>query len=158
MKIPANIIKYNYTSGNEYVYILDYKYYQGYYYEINNKFFAGKEFNINSPELVKITNNNANTLLTQASTYVYGFLSKTKLNNNKPASFFYNEKEPNRYFLSKVNITPTLIKEVNEETFKNFQNDPLYTSVSLSYKGGFNENELNEAEKQMPGLKTFLEG
>lgn len=158
MKIPANLIKVNYTSGNEYAYTVNYKYYQGYYYELNNKFFVGKEFNIKAPELIKITSNNINTLLTKSSTYVYGFISGKSINDSKPVSFIYNGKEPNRYFLSKVNTTPTIIKEVSEDTFKTFQNNPLYNSVSLSYRGGFNESELNTAEKQMPGLKTFLEG
>jgi len=53
MKVPANIIETKYTSGNEFVFSFNYKYYQGYYYELNDKIFAGKEFNINAPELVK---------------------------------------------------------------------------------------------------------
>lgn len=157
MRVPANLIKYNYTSGNEYAYASDYKYYQGHYYEINGKFFAGKEFSTDSSELIKVSNSiNVNTLLTQASTYVYGFLSKTKLNNNKPSSFLYKYKDTNRYFLSKVNVNPILIKEVDETTFKNFQNDPLYKSVTLYYNGGFSDTEVNEAEKKMPGIKTFV--
>jgi hypothetical protein len=41
-KIPANLITTGYTSGKEFVYVSNYKPYQGYYYEINNKFFVGK--------------------------------------------------------------------------------------------------------------------
>jgi len=81
MRIPANLIKTNYTAGKEYMYISSYKEYKGYYYEIRNKFFTGKTYSSNSKELVKIELKNINTLLTQASTYTYGLLSKTKINN-----------------------------------------------------------------------------
>jgi hypothetical protein len=156
MRVPSNLIKINYTSGNEYAYALSYKYYRGSYYEFNGKYFAGKEFDVNAPELIKADNSNVNTLLTQASTFVYGYISGKQINNNRPNSFIYNNQETNRYFLSKVNINPILIKEVDKNTFENFKNDSLYKSVVLSYEGGFNEKELNEAEKKMPGIKTFV--
>ena len=158
MRVPANLItKTSYTSGGEYAYALNYKIYQGYYYELNNKYFAGKEFNINAPELIKVANNsNINTLLTQASTYLYGKLSKTKLNNQKPTSFFYKYEGNVRYYLAKSNVNPLVIKEVNKETFEQFKNDPIYLSVFLSYNGGFNNKELDEAETKIPGIKTFV--
>ena len=47
MRIPANIIsKDKYTIGNEYLYLDTYKEYQGFYYELSNKFFAGVDFNL----------------------------------------------------------------------------------------------------------------
>ena len=156
MRVPANLIKFNYTSGNEFAYALSYKYYQGHYYELNGKYFAGKEFNINAPELIKVNRFNVNTLLTQAATFAYGYISKKKINNEKPISFLYDNKEINRYYLAKINTVPTLIKEVNKETYQKFQSDPLYKSVSLVYDGGFNDFELNEAEKKIPGIKTFV--
>jgi len=156
MKIPANLIKFNYTSGKEFAYALSYKYYQGSYYELNEKYFAGKEFDVNAPELIKVNRLDINTLLTQAATFAYGYISKKKINNSKPISFLYDNKETTRYYLNKVNNIPVLIKEVNKETFEKFQNDPLYKSVSLTYNGGFNEIELNEAEKKIPGIKTFV--
>ena len=55
MRVPANIITENkYTIGKEYIDKKTHKLYQGYYYELNNKFFAGKEFNNNAPEIIKI--------------------------------------------------------------------------------------------------------
>lgn len=157
MRIPANIIKSKYTSGNEFIYKLNYKFYQGHYYELNDRFFVGKEFNADAPELIKASNNTeVNDLLTRAATFIYGYISKNKLSNNKPASFLYDNQSTSRYYLSKVNIIPILIKEVSKDTYEKFQNDPLYKSVVLSYKGGFSEKELNEAEKKMPGIITFV--
>ena len=48
------------------------------------------------------------------------------------------------------------IKEIDKKTFDQFQNDSLYSSVSLTFKGGFSENELKEAEKKIPGITTFV--
>jgi hypothetical protein len=156
MRVPANIIEAKYTSGNEFVFALNYKYYQGYYYELNGKTFVGKEFNANSPELIKSNSDNVNTLLTDSKTYIYGFLSKIKINNQKIPSFFFKYESNIRYFITNPNIKPTLIKEINKETFNQIQNDSLYLSVSLSYDGGFSDKELNEAEIKIPGIKTFV--
>lgn len=155
MRVPANLIKFNYTSGNEYAYALSYKYYTGSYYELNGKYYAGKEFNINAPELIKVSRFNVNTLLTQAATFAYGYISKKKIDNSKPKSFIYDNKDINRYFLAKINTVPTLIKEVDKDTYQKFSSNPLYKSVALLYDGGFSEKELNEAEKKIPGIKTF---
>ena len=46
MGIPASKIKKGYTSGNEYVYPKTTKYYKGYYYTINGKSYAGKDFDL----------------------------------------------------------------------------------------------------------------
>ena len=156
MRVPSNIITSQYTSGKEYMYAASQKEYQGYYYELNDKFFVGKEFKVDAAELLKIKSANINTLLTRASTYVYGLLSGVKLSNVKPPSFIYKYEGNIRYFLAKLNTNPLLIKEVNKETFDSFQNDPLYSSVSLFYEGGFNERELNKAETKISGIKAFV--
>ena len=54
IRIPQNQIVYKYTIGKEYMYTNTYREYQGHYYELNGRFFVGKEFNINSLELVII--------------------------------------------------------------------------------------------------------
>ena len=156
MRIPANIITENkYTIGKEYIDKKTHKLYQGYYYELNNKFFAGKEFNNNAPELIKIKSSQVNNLLLQAATYIFGSLSKVKLNDQKIPSFFFKYESNIRYFTAKFN-SKSLIKEISKETFDQIQNDPLYLSVFLSYDGGFSDRELNEAEKKIPGIKTFV--
>ena len=156
MRVPANIITENkYTIGKEFINKKTHKLYQGYYYELNNKFFAGKEFNNNAPELIKIKSDQVNNLLLQAATYVFGSLSKVKLTDQKIPSFFFKYESNIRYFTSKFNAK-SLIKEISKETFDQIQNDPLHLSVSLSYDGGFNDNELNEAEIKIPGIKAFI--
>jgi hypothetical protein len=86
MRIPANIITENkYTIGKEFINRKTHKLYQGYYYELNNKFFAGKEFNNNAPELIKIKSDQVNNLLLTAATYVFGSLSKVKLTDGEIA-------------------------------------------------------------------------
>jgi cellulase/cellobiase CelA1 len=49
MGIPSSKIKKGYTSGNEYVYPKSTKYYKGYYYTINGKSYAGKDFDLTKP-------------------------------------------------------------------------------------------------------------
>lgn len=161
MRVPPNIIEIKYTSGKEFVFSLNYKYYQGYYYELNGKIFAGKEFNANSPELIKSNSNNVNTLLTDSKTYTYGFLSKIKLNNVSPSSIISkgNINGGMRYFSKKNNTNPILIREITEEIFKQYQNDPFYQVISIEFpEGGYfgNQKSLDDAEKIMPGIKTFI--
>jgi hypothetical protein len=157
MRVPANIITENkYTIGKEYIDKKTHKLYQGYYYELNNKFFAGREFNNNAPELIKIKSDQVNNLLLQAATYVFGNLSRVKINDQKPPSFFFKYESNIRYFTAKVNTNPLIIKEINKETFDQIQNDSLYSSVLLSYDGGFNDKELNDAESKIRGIKTFV--
>jgi hypothetical protein len=162
MRVPSNIIKENkYTAGKEYMYVISYKEYQGYYYEINGKFFAGKTFKSNSPELIKIETSKINTLLTQASTYVFGKLSNIKINNTSFPSIISKGDiyAKTRYFTKKINTTPILIREINKDTFNELQNNPIYQTISLNYpEGGYfaDQKTLDEAEKQMPGIKTFI--
>jgi hypothetical protein len=154
MRVPANTIEVKYTSGDEFVFSFNYKYYQGYYYEFNGRFFIGKEFNVNSSELVRANSREINTSLTNPKTYLYGSLSNIKPNNDKPVSFIYKYESNIRYFLS--NVTNNTIKEISEETYNNFKNNPYYTSIALKYEGGFSDAELREAEKKIPGITTFV--
>lgn len=161
IRIPQNqIVKSKYTAGKEYMYKDTYREYQGYYYELNNKLFTGKEFDSNAPELILIPKNNNvpsgfNSLLTKASTYVYGKISGTKINSERPLSFIYNYDSDVRYFSYQINKNQ--IKEINEDTFKTFQTNPLYILTKLSFTLGFDEQELKEAEKKIPNIRIFLQ-
>jgi len=161
IRIPQNIIvESKYTQGNEYIFISTYKKYQGYYYEINGKIFAGKEFNIYAPELMKISSNKINNLLTKAATYAYGMLSKQNINKSiEPISYFYNNENSTnfRYFISKTNVKPSIIKEINEDAFKEYKNNNLYNSIALSYPNKFIESEVIKAESTIPGIKIYLD-
>ena len=165
IRIPQNIIvESKYTSGNEYIIIDTNIIYKGYYYEMNGKIFAGKEFDINAIELIKLLPKNINPFLLQVSSYVYGKLSNIKLNNTLPISTIYQPTQEDydrgysiRYFYKKINTTPIIIKETNQENYNLLINDPLY-QVALIKWGTLkiNETNIDQAEQQMPGLKAFL--
>jgi len=166
MRIPQNIITDNqYTAGKEFMYVSTYKEYIGYYYIINNKYFTGKTYNSNSSslELISIKNNkNTNLLLTQASTYIYGLLSKKTLKeistpkfNSIPKSDSDTDQEGiETYYTKQLNINPILIKQIDYNTFQSLKSNILYETVSINP----DYSNLDEAEKKMPGIKTFLLG
>jgi len=53
LRIPKNqIITGKYTLGKEYVILSSYAPYQGYYYNLNGRTFAGKEFDPKAPEII----------------------------------------------------------------------------------------------------------
>jgi hypothetical protein len=157
IRIPSNItVKSQYTAGKQYMYESTQREYQGYYYEMNGKIFAGKEFNSNAPTLLKITPNNINSLLATAATYVYGKITGTKLpSNTQPPSFLFQYDSETRYYSYQIN--KKLIKEIDKNTFNTFKLNPLYKVISLSYKDGFNKTELEKVEKDIPGITTFVE-
>ncbi len=162
LRIPQNkIVKSKYTAGKEYMFETTYREYQGYYYELNGKLFAGKEFNSNAPILIKINSDNVNKLLTNPQTYAYGRVSGIKINNIPPSTIINKSNIfiTKRYFYKKLNSNPILIREINKETFDYFQSNPLYQVISIDIpEGGFfaNQSSLEEANQKMPGIKDFL--
>ena len=160
MKVPANIIETKYTSGNEFVFSFNYKYYQGPYYELNGKTFAGKEFNVNAPELIKADSKEINPLLTSIKTLVYGSLSKIKLNNINvkgvvPADAHNVNIDLVTFYCKKINTNPILIKQISEQTYYVLKNDPLYIVTYIgNYKGI--DQSIYDASKQIPELKDWL--
>jgi len=158
LRVPQNkIVQSKYTAGKEFMFNKTYREYIGYYYELNGNLFAGKEFSPTAPELIKIDSSKVNSLLTSPSTYVYGKVSGIKLDNTKINSYYFNVDTTDnifRYFIKKVN--ENIIKETNEDTFNQIQNNPIYLSVSLYYQSGFNENDLNNADKKISGLKEYI--
>lgn len=94
---------------------------------------------------------------TNPATLVYGIISGIKLDNTKINSYYFNVDNTNnvfRYFIKKVN--ENIIKEINEDTFNQIQSNPIYLSVSLYYQSSFNENDLNNADKKISGLKEYI--
>jgi len=159
MKVPSNtIVKNKYTSGGEYIIKSNYNNYQGYYYELNNKFYVGKNFDPVASELIKKEASKTNLLLTAAATFAFGKLSKQNVTTQpEPTSYFYNGTPTDfRYFISKVIVKPTIIKEIDKNTFEKYSNNPLYTSVALSYPNKFIASEIDKAENTIPGIKSYL--
>jgi hypothetical protein len=60
---------------------------------------------------------------------------------------------PERYFSSQVNIKPTVIKEISKDTYDSLQGNTLYQTTFIGPT-----QSIDQAEKQLPGLKAFLEG
>lgn len=164
MKVPSNIITTNlYTIGNEFINKNTYEDYQGYYYELNNKYFTGREFNPNSIELLKKNSPEVNPLLINPATNVYGKLTKINFQQNKPKSIIFSPTDENfkeggsiRYFARKLNVIPTLIKEINELDFYKLSNDPLYQTIKIEYSFDITDQQVAAFNKQMPGLGTFI--
>lgn len=161
MKVPANIIiEGKYTIGKEYMYLDTLEEYQGYYYELNNKFFVGKTFNTNARELVKMDSNKVSKLKTNPKTATYGKISNISLSFGAIKSLVYQGKGQMRYFAKKINTNPILIKELDKENYTKIQKDPIYQVISLKMPlGGFaaDPSIIDKAEKEMPGIKAFLQ-
>jgi len=156
IRIPKNqTVESKYTSGGEYMFTSTQNEYKGYYYELNNKTYAGKEFNVNNPEIIKLQSDKYNTLLGSAATYIYGVVSKVKLNNNKPTSIPFDGNIKDRYFIKKINSN--IIKEVNEDNFIKLQSDPIYQTLSIKFSYNMTDQELNDLDKKMPGIKIYLQ-
>lgn len=161
MRIPSNLIKENqYTIGKEFMYLKTYREYQGYYYELNNRFFTGAKFSTNSSELIRIQSENINTLLTRPSTYTYGILSKAKLDNPKTPGVISSDiydfnPEDTFFYCKKINVTPVLIRQISEQTYLDIKDNPLYI---VTYIGKYNgtENYAVDAFAQIPELESWF--
>ncbi len=135
--IPLNKIQPNkYTRGGEFYISSTGKDYQGYYcIVLDTKYYTGKTYDSNSQELIKRTTSKS-------------LLSYTGLP-------FQNT--PIRYFIKSLNNS--IIKEVDFQTYSLAISDVLYQTISLNSDFIFLGSViLDQADKQMPGLKTWLLG
>ena len=157
VRVPSNqIVSSKYTIGKEFIVESTYEDYQGYYYEFNNNYYAGKKFSTSAPRLVKIDSDKVNPLRKNSNTLIYGGLSKILLSQvKKIPSIPFSYKEGIRYFVKKVN--DSIIKEVEKETFEQFALDPLYQTLSVKFTYNMSETELTELDKKMPGIKTYIQ-
>ena len=158
MKIPANVIETGkYTSGGEFVYKSNQSPYKGYYYILNDRFFEGKEYKADAQEIIQIKE--SNTLLYRLATAAFSLASgiTSQSLRQRPVPSVQSNIEgvftPIRYFSRKVNIKPTVIKEISKETYDSLQGDPLYQTTFVGP-----DQSIDQAEKQMPCLKAFVEG
>jgi hypothetical protein len=158
LKIPKNqILTSKYTSGGEYVTDKEYKNYQGYYYEVNNNIYAGKEFNTTASVLLKVNSPDVNKLITNPFTSIYGAISGVKLPQTNISSIPFIGEEKLRYFIKKVNVNPINIKEVNKASFEQTKSDPIYQTLEVNFKYNMTDIELDNLDKQMPGIKVYLQ-
>lgn len=149
INIPSNSITFNYTIGKDFFNPATMRPYIGYYYQIGNRVFAGRTFDPNAPELKRLSEF---PIMNQ----VYAKLNNTPLTDEKPQSYYFNKVTSTakfRYFIAEIS-NKSLIKEITEETYTRFKTNPAFISVRLDYP--FIEEQLNEAEKQIPGIRTFI--
>lgn len=164
MKVPSNIIQTGkYTSGGEFVEELSNKPYQGHYYELNGSLYTGKEYSVNAVKIIK--KQNQNQLYNSTSTAMFSFmsgitsqqLSVPPINsiNNNVLNGYSIQPPSTQFFAQKININPIIIKEIDEKSYTSLQGTPLYKTTFIGSYNGVNQN-IDQAEAQMPGLKTFL--
>ena len=60
-----------------------------------------------------------------------------------------------RFFAQKINVNPIIIKEVDEKSYISVRGNPLYKTTFIGTYNNINQT-TDQAETQMPGLKTFL--
>jgi len=167
LRVPQNqIVTSKYTTGGEYLVEETYKNYQGYYYEYNDVTYAGKEFNIKSPVLIKKGSDDVNKLLLNPKTAQYAAISGIKINDGKihslpksNISFVTNNDGvvPLAFYYKKKNENPIIIRAISEESYQTLQSDPIYQTTYVgTYQG--KPKSIDEADREMPGLKIFLLG
>ena len=136
--IPADkIFENQYTRGSEFNDSTG-KDYQGYYCVVTgNKYYTGKTYDSKSKPLSPV-------------------LIVTPQSN--PVSL-PPQNTSTRYFLKKTNEFPISIKEIDEPTYNIYKDNFFYQSVAVVVPGNdfdASDKALDEADKKMPGLKTFL--
>jgi len=158
MRIPSNIIiAESYTIGNEFVFESTYKEYQGYYYELNNKFFIGREFNPNAPLLLKLGSSEINPLKLNPVTLTYANLTKIKIYNNKiPSIPFSSNVFGIKYLAKQLNSNPVRIVFTTKDALENPNQYPEYIFTSVEYQPEFGFKITKENIKDIPEIEIFL--
>ena len=159
MRVPKNRIKEGkYTSGGELMDVSTNTPYKGYYYEMNGMKYAGKTFDPKAIQLSPIKDRNK--LFNNVSTAIFSLVSGITSQAISPVSVsgkpVLNSGYPPadvKYYSKKLNVQPILIREIDENTYKSLQTDPLYQTTFVG-----NGQTIDQAEKQMPGVKAFLQG
>jgi hypothetical protein len=155
LRLPKNQFVTNYTSGGEYLVEITHQNYQGYYYEYNNKAYAGKFFSIKAPRLIKKGSNEVNKLLLNPSTAQYAISSGVKLpSTDKIISLPDNRYRELDFYCKKIN--DAVIKIIKEEDYLTLKSNPLYQTTYIgTYNGQYQSPEY--ADNELPGIKIFKE-
>jgi hypothetical protein len=127
---------------------------------MNSRYFIGRTFDPNAREILKLQSDKVDKLKLNPKLFTFISLLKTKLPNiTKISSILPDGRNSTRYFAKKLNYNPILIKEISEDTFNKLQTDPTYQTITLTLSAGdYDPVILDQADKQMPGLKSFLLG
>ena len=156
MKVPKNIIQVGkYTSGGEFVEEKTNKPYQGYYFELNDSLYTGKEYSIDAIKIIK--KQDQNQLYNSSNTALFSLVSgiTSQQLSVPPINSISINTTSTRFFAQKINVNPIIIKEVDEKSYISVRGNPLYKTTFIGSYNGVNQT-IDQAETQMPGLKTFL--
>jgi hypothetical protein len=166
MRFPKNQLKENqYTSGGEFINPTTNSVYSGFYWEDNGRYFIGKILDFNATEIKKITSGAIKRLnvFNSLPSSVHGVLSNNAItflanSTSTPAGIPPNSNKGEiRYFIKQTNSTPILIREVNQDTFKQIRSNPIYQTIAIKRENIYvGSNELDTAEAIFPGIKGFL--
>jgi hypothetical protein len=150
MRAPKNLVKVKYTRGEKYV-DSNFIPYTGYYCELQGKAYPGKVYTGVAKPLKLIS-------------------SLAKSNNKINSHIFIPDGKEYvlRYFIKYINTVPVYLKEIDNATYNKVKDNPLYQTIFLEYRvadvesgvfvnGFFNMNEVEQADKKMPGIKLFLQ-
>jgi len=152
LKLQNSVIQIKYTSGGEYKFISSLKEYIGYYYNIGKKAYAGEKFDVRSPELIEIS------AITSLKDNPSIFSSSLSSPNILSIPFNFNNESELRYFTKKITQSdPIIIKEIDKNTFDQLKSNPLYQTVEIEFSLNLSEQQLDEIDKLMPGLRSFIE-
>lgn len=161
IKVPENQILVKEASEGEFVYSGTNTPFSGSYYQLNNKFYEGSSFNFGALSLTKAEK--SNKLLRNGATAIFSFLSG--ITSDLLSAPIINEISgfpdgDTNYFYTQTNVTPSIIKEIDEESYRKLQNNPLYKTTFIGIHDGVFQNE-DQAEQQIPGVasvRSFLAG
>jgi len=170
-RTPKNRIKTGkYTHGGEYVIASSGTEYKGYYYVENGVAYAGKDSTVYPTKtLLELTPVNfmadiASTtgFFTDAYNFAKSNLETAKTIADKvfpPKPIQQSSGVPKtgtHNYIQKNN--EAIIREIDsmDPMFSNFIKDPTYKIVSINFDLRDIDQQITEGEKQIPGLKTFV--
>jgi hypothetical protein len=157
MKVPANIISENlYTAGKEFVYANSYKEYQGYYYEINDRFFAGREFDPKAPLLLKLDSDDIDPLRLNPQTSTYAGLKRERIPNNRIPSIPLEPTAGVKYLAKQNSSNPIRIIFTTKTAWENSEKYPGYIFTSVNYEPEFGFEITEENKNTIPEIEVFL--
>ena len=169
----AQIIENQNAKEGELVYAESGIPYSGKYFIIQGLAYAGEQPEEGKP-LIPLDQPDVNTLaeiqaLVGAATGVYSFFKsrmdlvkgiKEKIIPAQPVQAQGEGSSPRQgitYFSQKVNDPNKVIKEVkNILTVTALKQDPLYIVVQIDFSSPDVDKQIEEGNKQIPGLKTFV--
>lgn len=173
-RTPKNRIRTGeYTHGNEYVIASSGVEYTGYYHVKNGIAYAGKDETIyQQPILLELAPVNFMAeigstagFFTDAYNFAISNLETAKIIADKvfpstpiqqSVSSSMSDKSGIHNYVQRIN--ENIIKEINSDdsTLIKLQKDPTYKVVSINFSSMDVEQQITEAEKTIPGIRTFV--